>query len=369
MVATSLHIGDLDPSVTEADLRSTFKNFASSILAVKILSKRRPSSAKVEFSDAESAQSVRRAFNGELIKGSHITITEFNPGFKKVPAFNVVIKNFAEDVINRDLEQEFSSCGHIISTKVARDGSGHSRGFGFIQFDSAEATTTALARNGQEWRGERLIVELFKPLDQRDDVYSKSNLHVTGFHANLTKEEFSVFFSTFGEIKSSVLINKVVEGEIKNYGFIDFKEESSAEAALKALNGQDALGGILKVARFTNKQVRVQQLKREYKDKQEVWKKTNLVFKKLPLTLTEDRLRELCQQYGPITSIKIEFGKTKSTNTGYASFETAESAERAQKALNRSKIETQSVFVSHWLPQDELDRHLKSVRTQKRALK
>ena len=82
-----------------------------------------------------------------MIRGRRVILDLLNP------AFNVFIKNFPGNVTDQDLEQEFSACGRIISSRITRDEAGCSRGYGFIQFDSAEATSNALSRNGQEWTG------------------------------------------------------------------------------------------------------------------------------------------------------------------------------------------------------------------------
>ena len=380
-VSAMLHIGDLDPSVTEADIYTAFKNFAPVITFINIRRDVKTGSlgsAKIQFNNPEAAKTARKELNGELIKGRHITVADFNREYKNKTAFNVFVKNFPEDITSRDLELEFSLCGHIISSKISYDQGGHSRRYGFIQFDIAEAAAKAVAKDGQEWRGERLKVEHFLPREQRESMFSKSNLHICGFHPNTTKAELDSVFSAFGEITSSIIQNKKVRTETKHFGFVNYKEPSSAEAAKAALNDHEALGGVLKVQPHMSKYARAQFLKAEFKKKQERWKQTNLVFNKLPSSVTESHLRQVCEEYGPITSIKILFKSNVHfqdetpvhemipTGTGFVNFETAESAEKAQKALNRTQFEKQSVFVSHWKPRDELMRFLKSIQARKR---
>jgi polyadenylate-binding protein len=331
-----LHIFDLDPTVNQADLNSVFKNFVSSIKSIKIRHNGSLSSANIEFSDSLAAESARRELNGELVKNHHITITYFNPSYKKKPATTIYVKNFPESVINRDLEREFSSFGEVVSTKVVYDQTGHSLRYGYIQFDSVESSAQAIiARNGQEWMGCRLKVEHFIPCVERDNEVSKSNLHVCGFSDVTTKEEFDALFSAFGSIKSSVIKPKQIKGNTQYFGFVDFIEASRASAAATALNGCEALGGILSVQPFMRRQVREQLLKSQFKEKQDEWKRTNLVFAQLPYTMTEDILREICQEYGTITSIQLLLRpnfhlkdgslvkEMISGGTGFVNFETA----------------------------------------------
>ena len=376
-----LHIGDLDPLVTEADIYTAFKNFAPAISFINIrrdIKTGSLGSAKIQFSNPEAAKSARKELNGELIKGRHITVADFNREYKSKASSNVFVKNFPEEVANRDLELEFSICGHIISSKISYDQAGRSRRYGFIQFDSAEAAAKAVTKDGQEWRGEKLKVEHFLPREQREGMFSKSNLHICGFHPNTTKVEMDAVFAVYGEITSSIIQNKKVKTESKHFGFVNYKEASSAEAAKSALNGTQALGGLLVVQPHMSKYARAQFLKAEFKKRQEKWKQTNLVFNKLPPTVTEVNLRQLCQEYGEITSIKILFKSNVHfqdgapvhemipTGTAFINFESAESAERAQKALNRTQFEKQSVFVSHWKPREELMRFLKSIQARRR---
>ena len=376
-----LHIGDLDPSVTEADVYTAFKNFSSAISFISIRRDQKQgntSSAKIQFSNPEAAKNARKEMNGELIKGRHISVADFNREYKSKASANVFVKNFPEDVTARELEQEFSVCGHIISSKISYDQAGKSRRYGFIQFDSAEAASKAVLKNDQEWRGERLKVENFLPREQRESMFSSSNLHVCGFIKDTTKEQLDSLFGQYGEITSSIIQVKQVREEAKTFGFVNFKEAASAEAAKTALNGSEVLGGVLRVQPHMSKYARAQFLRTEFKKKQEKWKQTNLVFNKLPPSVTEQNLRQLCQEYGTIVSIKILFKSNVHfqdgapvheqipTGTAFVNFENAESAERAQKALNRTQFEKQSVFVSHWKPREELMRYLRSIQARKR---
>ena len=376
-----LHIGDLDPSVTEADVYAAFKNFSGTISFISIRrdQKQGPSSsAKIQFNSPEAAKNARKEMNGELIKGRHITVADFNREYKTKVSSNVFVKNFPEDVTARDLELEFSVCGHIISSKISYDQTGKSRRYGFIQFDSAEAAGKATAKNDQEWRGERLKVDIFLPREQRESMFSRSNLHICGFDKDTTKAQLDALFGQFGEITSSIIQVKQVREEVKTFGFVNFKEAASAEAAKTAVNGREELGGVLRVQPHMSKYARAQFLRSEFKKKQEKWKQTNLVFNKLPPSVTEQNLRQLCQEYGTISSIKILFKSNVHfqdgapvheqipTGTAFVNFENAESAERAQKALNRTQFEKQSVFVSHWKPREELMRYLRSIQARKR---
>ena len=352
--------------MTEADLHSAFKDFAAAISLLVLKQKRRPY-AVVNFTSSEAAQSALRALNGALVNGSHIYVSNFKGKYQKSPDFNVFVKNFPRSVTSQDLEVEFAPCGPVVCTEVAHGRAGNSLRHGCIQFENAEAAAKAIAKDGQEWLGEELKVEPFVPLGERGNLHSKGNLYVSGFKADITKTDLDALFSTFGEIKSSVIQHASDRVEGKCFGFVEFMEESSAEAALKALNGYEGLGCVLEVTPYMSKPVRKKLLQSQYKQKQAEWKKTNLVFSQLPLSTTEDKLREICRNYGQITSVKVQSKAVRVI--GYVNFETEESADSAQKALNRSRIEEQIVFVSHWKPREELIRYLRSIQARKQHSK
>jgi polyadenylate-binding protein len=87
--------------------------------------------------------------------------------------------------------------------------------------------------------------------------------------------------------------------------------------------------------------------------------------------ITEAQLKALCASYGVITSVKINMldnfkfdgdspvNEKISTGIGFVNFEAAESAAKAQNELNRKEIEGKVVFVSHWVPKEELLRKFK----------
>ncbi|XP_030886007.1 polyadenylate-binding protein 1-like [Leptonychotes weddellii] len=51
---------------------------------------------------------------------------------------NIYVKNLHVDVDEQGLQDLFSQFGKMLSVKVMRDDSGHSRGFGFVNFEKHE---------------------------------------------------------------------------------------------------------------------------------------------------------------------------------------------------------------------------------------
>jgi len=79
------------------------------------------------------------------------------------------VGNLSYDVSSSDLETLLSPHGTVLSAEVISDRStGQSKGFGFVEMDSAaEAQAAISALNGQEQGGRALTVNEAKPREPR----------------------------------------------------------------------------------------------------------------------------------------------------------------------------------------------------------
>lgn len=81
----------------------------------------------------------------------------------------------------------------------------------------------------------------------------------------------------------------------------------------------------------------------------------NLYVGRLPRTVNEAKLRELFEQYGPVTSIKLIKDKFTGALKGFAFVEMPENenAQEAISALNGMEYEGQRLVVSEARPREE----------------
>jgi RNA recognition motif-containing protein len=81
----------------------------------------------------------------------------------------------------------------------------------------------------------------------------------------------------------------------------------------------------------------------------------NLYVGRLPRTINETKLRELFEQYGPVTSIKLIKDKFTGALKGFAFIEMPEkeNAQEAISALNGMEYEGQRLVVSEARPREE----------------
>jgi RNA recognition motif-containing protein len=64
---------------------------------------------------------------------------------------------------------------------------------------------------------------------------------------SVTDDDLRELFSEFGEVRSASVISDKATGQSKGFGFVEMKDNSAAETAIKDLNGKQVKGRALKV--------------------------------------------------------------------------------------------------------------------------
>lgn len=125
----------------------------------------------------------------------------------------------------------FSRYGTILSCKVATDAaSGSSRGYGFVQYETKESAERAIAEvNGKMIMDKVVFVGHFIKNKTPQDSNKFNNVFVKNFEASVTDEMFYKYFEKYGPITSAV-VKKDDEGKSKCFGFVCYKDPSSAKA-------------------------------------------------------------------------------------------------------------------------------------------
>jgi RNA recognition motif-containing protein len=73
------------------------------------------------------------------------------------------------------------------------------------------------------------------------------NIYIGNLSQNITEDNIRVLFSEFGNVENVKVIKDRFSGRIKGYGFIEMPNNSEADQAIKALNGSNVGGSIIKV--------------------------------------------------------------------------------------------------------------------------
>ncbi|KAK4789087.1 hypothetical protein SAY86_020406 [Trapa natans] len=150
------YVGNLDPQVTDDLLWELFVQ-AGPVVNVYVPKDRvtnlHQSYGFVEFRSEEDADYAIKVLNMIKLYGKPIRVNKASQDKKSLDVgANLFIGNLDPDVDEKLLYDTFSAFGVIVSNpKIMRDPeTGNSRGFGFVSYDSFEASDSAIeAMNGQ----------------------------------------------------------------------------------------------------------------------------------------------------------------------------------------------------------------------------
>ena len=143
----------------------------------------------------------------------------------------------------------------------------------------------------------------------------KQSLLVKNIDINMTQKEFYNIFLEYGDIVSGK-IEYDEKGVSKGFGYIYYYTEESAENAKKNLNGKSFFGKALEIVNLIP-------------GKKNKSNNITLFVLNLPNDITEEKVREFFEKFGPISYISVK-------NKGYA-YISYTNYDSASKCLNQMK--------------------------------
>jgi nucleolin len=169
-----------------------------------------------------------------------------------------------------ELEDLFTPFGTILTAELMTDPTtGRSRGFGFVEMESAEAAQAAIAAlNGYELEGQALKVneakaarDRFAPRSEEDRPAGTGTgrpsltrgeaggvrLFVGNLPYTVRAADLETLFGEVGQVATVSLVTDRDTGQAKGFAFIDMGSKEEAAAAIKRFDGQEAWGRTLKV--------------------------------------------------------------------------------------------------------------------------
>jgi len=171
----TIYVGDLDQQVSEALLWELMLQ-AGPVVNVHIpkdkLSGTHSGYGFVEFHSEEDADYGIKIMNMIKLYGKAIRVNKASQDKKTLDVgANLFIGNLDIEVDEKLLYDTFSAFGIIIATpKIMRDPDGTSRGFGFVSFDSFDASDAAIAQmNGQYLCGKPISVSYALKKDSKSE--------------------------------------------------------------------------------------------------------------------------------------------------------------------------------------------------------
>lgn len=193
----------------------------------------------------------------------------------------------------------------------------------------------------------------------------------------MTQEPLKEKFSQFGEVSSFALMKKTGFNNTEiHFGFVCFAKPEDAKAA-ESLNGIQEENFTWYVVPHMKKGARLALLRSEFAKKQEDWKRRNIIIRNLPLTVDEEKLRRLCQEFGPIESVKIPMVKnirldnetpieeTNSKGIGLVCFINPADSAKAIQTLRNKTVEDRKLLVFPWKPREEIAKIVNMNRMKK----
>jgi len=395
----SLYVGDLAPEVTEAMLFEKFST-AGPVLSIRVcrdmITRRSLGYAYVNFQQPADAERALDTMNFDVLKGRPIRImwSQRDPSLRRSGVGNVFIKNLDKSIDNKAMYDTFSAFGNILSCKVAQDGDGTSKGYGFVHFETEEAAMNAIQKvNGMLLNEKKVFVGRFVPRKEREKELGEkakkfTNVYIKNFGDDLSDDKLKEMFTKFGKITSykvvrddkanssgdtadmgEVLVDD--SGKAKGFGFVSFEDSESAEKAVDELNGQEIGGKTLYVGRAQKKAERQAELKKKFEqlkmERLNRYQGVNLYVKNLDDSIDDERLRKEFTPYGTITSARVMCEEGRSKGFGFVCFSSPEEATKAVTEMNGRIIVAKPLYVALAQRKEDRKAHLASQYIQRMA--
>jgi len=398
----SLYVGDLASEVTEAMLFEKFST-AGPVLSIRVcrdmITRRSLGYAYVNFQQPADAERALDTMNFDVLKGRPIRImwSQRDPSLRRSGVGNVFIKNLDKSIDNKAMYDTFSAFGNILSCKVAQDGDGTSKGYGFVHFETEEAAMNAIQKvNGMLLNEKKVFVGRFVPRKEREKELGEkakkfTNVYIKNFGDDLSDDKLKEMFNKFGKVTSYRVVrddkakldasgdamseaSEVLgddSGKAKGFGFVSFEDSESAEKAVDELNGQEIGGKTLYVGRAQKKAERQAELKKKFEqlklERLNRYQGVNLYVKNLDDTIDDERLRKEFTPYGTITSARVMCEEGRSKGFGFVCFSSPEEATKAVTEMNGRIIVAKPLYVALAQRKEDRKAHLASQYIQRMA--
>lgn len=257
-----------------------------------------------------------------------------NPVGTSYPLASLYVGDLNPDVTEAQLFEKFCTAGPVLSIRVCRDVmTRRSLGYAYVNFQQpadAERALDTMNFDVVNGRPMRIMWSQRDPSLRRSGV---GNIFIKNLDKSIDNKAIYDTFSTFGNILSCKVVAQDEEGNSKGYGFVHFETEEAAQKAIEKVNGMLLNGKKVFVGRFIPRTLR----EREHGDTNR--KFTNVFVKNFGEELDEEKLKEMFEAFGPLTSYVVMKGDDKSSRGfGFVAFEKPEDAEKAVEALNDKEM-------------------------------
>ncbi len=329
---STLYVGNLHPELKEIELFSLFNQFGK-ITGVRIMKNTYTGESRlfgfVTFDKVEDAKLAQEKLNNSEFMMREIRVY-FKKNLKQINHDkNFVIKNLDKSVSSRQLAEEVSKFGNVISCFVKKEeieGKLESLGYGYVQFDDDANTAAFISNfNGITLNGKEVLVEAFVPLNKRERPENK-NLYLKQFPSSWETANVDEFIDKqLGAIGTIVSKGSFMDRRLnKPYAFVAFENADDAKKVIETYNEKVLVEGDqpLYVGYAQSK------AKRRYllnKERMNALNETNMYVKSIRPEVTKEQIEQVFSKYGKITSVCLKDWQPSNKNPNPAEPEPVES--------------------------------------------
>ena len=384
---TVLYFSDLPINIVQNDLEMFLEPYKEKLALINLeqnprnIELHKPLNARVIFKDYDSANKCRLEMNLKKIKGHSVRIMwdEKDSSIRYNTKSNLYFKGIPQKITSREVYEYFMKFGDISSLKVIEDENGNHYGYGYITFYNPDDAEKAISEtNGKKIFDDKNIIEIThfqKKMERNLNNYenNKNKIYINGFDQKMSEDDLNLICSKYGNVISCKMFPSQIG---RNYAIVEYSNNESTNYALKNLPND--------ILPDNNFELHIQLLQNKNERKQIIGNKIresnnklnqqyylcNLHIRNIPLTATEDNLRNTFSKYGNIKSLKIEkyildtkdkdtFKEiTQSKGFGYVCFDNQESAKNAMMDLNGKYLPSfeswnRPLLIEYFMPKAE----------------
>ena len=392
-----LFISELPDNTKKVELEGFFYDYKSDIHLMQLdsnikvydyFNSKKPK-ATIIFKTHEKAAEARNNLNMRRLKGKPLNIMwhERDNSIRYNNKANIFVKGFSPKAEPRQIYELFAKFGEIISCKICENDDGDLLGYGYINYYNLESAEEAIKNlNNTKFMGDVLEVTHFKKKNERlQSTMENCSIYIKNIpEPYLELEELKKLFSKYGTITFSQLY----KDKDRYFAILAFSDSESAKKAKEEMNNKklsekDELP--LYVDMLQKKSERKRMLITKIVDNNnklnQETKNCNLYVKNLPLTLKEDKMKEIFSKIGGVKSVKIDkyILQTKrgdqdldiltSSGFGYVCYNNEEDAKKAIEEFNNKKLpgfesSPRPVLISLFQPKNERKQYISKMLAQ-----
>jgi len=292
----NIFIKNLDKSIDHQTLYNTFQQFGQ-ILSCKIeLDDQKESKGYgyIQFATQEAAEKSTAKVNGMLLGGKKVFVGPFVTKKERIAAnstkkfTNVYVKNLGEDITEEKLRDMFTRFGVVQSCVVMKEDqtdTTKSKGFGFVNFEDADAAQAAVDElNNATVDGRTLYVGRAQKRNEREaelrhkfeqmkleqmTKYQGVNLYIKNLDDDMDDEKLRGVFDAFGTI-TSCRVMRDGKAASKGFGFVCYASPEEATKAVTEMNGKIVGSKPLYVGLAQRKDIRKAQLEAQFAQRKQL---------------------------------------------------------------------------------------------------